>query len=135
MLMAQSGSVKGFNSSIILCYSIHLHFCQHLSVLIQNSSDTCHCFPEHEGPVSLVSVSSDNLQVLAATSTGNLGFLDVSSRGYNTLMRSHIDTVLGFSVDGIRRHLTTASSDGTVRIWNMDSMHQVRFSGLKGKSI
>uniref|UniRef100_A0A8D3BWJ5 WD repeat domain 90 n=1 Tax=Scophthalmus maximus TaxID=52904 RepID=A0A8D3BWJ5_SCOMX len=80
---------------------------------------------EHEGPVSLVSVSSDNLQVLAATSTGNLGFLDVSSRGYNTLMRSHIDTVLGFSVDGIRRHLTTASSDGTVRIWNMDSMHQL----------
>uniref|UniRef100_A0A665V8A7 WD repeat-containing protein 90 n=1 Tax=Echeneis naucrates TaxID=173247 RepID=A0A665V8A7_ECHNA len=80
---------------------------------------------EHEGPVSLVSVSSDNLQVLAATSTGNLGFLDVRSRGYNTLMRSHTDTVLGFSVDGVRRHLTTASSDGTVRIWNMDSLHQL----------
>uniref|UniRef100_A0A8C9YSR5 WD repeat-containing protein 90 n=1 Tax=Sander lucioperca TaxID=283035 RepID=A0A8C9YSR5_SANLU len=80
---------------------------------------------EHEGPVSLVSVSSDSLQVLAATSTGNLGFLDVSSRGYNTLMRSHTDTVLGFSVDGIRHHLTTASSDGTVRIWNMDSLHQL----------
>uniref|UniRef100_A0A4W6G2L9 WD repeat domain 90 n=1 Tax=Lates calcarifer TaxID=8187 RepID=A0A4W6G2L9_LATCA len=80
---------------------------------------------EHEGPVSLVSVSSDSLQVLAATSTGNLGFLDVSSRGYNTLMRSHTDTVLGFSVDGIHRHLTTASSDGTVRIWNMDSLHQL----------
>uniref|UniRef100_A0A8C4E0D1 WD repeat-containing protein 90 n=1 Tax=Dicentrarchus labrax TaxID=13489 RepID=A0A8C4E0D1_DICLA len=80
---------------------------------------------EHEGPVSLVSVSSDSLQVLAGTSTGNLGFLDVSSRGYNTLMRSHTDTVLGFSVDGIRRHLTTASSDGTVRIWNMDSLHQL----------
>ncbi|XP_068438690.1 WD repeat-containing protein 90 [Clinocottus analis] len=80
---------------------------------------------EHEGPVSLVSVSSDGLQVLAATCTGNLGFLDVSSRGYNTLMRSHTDTVLGFSVDGIHRHLTTASSDGTVRIWNMDSLHQL----------
>uniref|UniRef100_A0A3Q3IDR4 WD repeat domain 90 n=1 Tax=Monopterus albus TaxID=43700 RepID=A0A3Q3IDR4_MONAL len=80
---------------------------------------------EHEGPVSLVSVSSDSLQVLAATSNGNLGFLDVSSRGYNTLMRSHTDTVLCFSVDGIRRHLTTASSDGTVRIWNMDSLHQL----------
>ncbi|XP_070846624.1 WD repeat-containing protein 90 [Chaetodon trifascialis] len=80
---------------------------------------------EHEGPVSLVSVSSDSLQVLAGTSTGNLGFLDVSSRGYNTLMRSHTDAVLGFSVDGVRRHLTTASSDGTVRIWNMDSLHQL----------
>lgn len=90
-----------------------------------NSRQQYYSFPEHEGPVSLVSVSSDSLQVLASTSTGNLGFLDVSSRGYNTLMRSHTDTVLGFSVDGIRRHLTTASSDGTVRIWNMDSLHQV----------
>ncbi|XP_016889554.1 WD repeat-containing protein 90 isoform X2 [Cynoglossus semilaevis] len=80
---------------------------------------------EHEGPVSLVSVSSDSLQVLAATSTGNIGFLDVTSRDYNTLMRSHTDTVLGFSVDGIRRHLTTASADGTVRIWNIDSLHQL----------
>ncbi|XP_019939112.2 WD repeat-containing protein 90 isoform X1 [Paralichthys olivaceus] len=80
---------------------------------------------EHEGPVSLVSVSSDSLQVLAATSNGILGFLDVSSHGYNTLMRSHTDAVLGFSVDGIRRHLTTASSDGTVRIWNMDTLQQL----------
>lgn len=72
-----------------------------------------------------MSASSDGLQVLAATPTGNLGFLDVNSRGYATLMRSHTDTVLGFSVDGIRRHITTASSDGTVRIWNMESLHQV----------
>ncbi|MEQ2158127.1 hypothetical protein GOODEAATRI_009044, partial [Goodea atripinnis] len=60
-------------------------------------------------------------RVLAATSTGNLGFLDVSSRGYNTLMRSHTDTVLGFSVDGIRRHLTTASADGTIRLYDFVS--------------
>lgn len=75
--------------------------------------------------MSMVSVSVDSQKVLAVTSTGNLGFLDVSSREYSTLMRSHTDTVLGFSVDGIRRHLTTASADGTLRIWNMDSLHQV----------
>lgn len=75
--------------------------------------------------MSEVLVSVDGLQVLAATSAGNFGFLDVSSRGYVTLMRSHTDTVLSFSVDGIRRHLTTASSDGTVRVWSMDSLHQV----------
>ncbi|XP_051927362.1 WD repeat-containing protein 90 [Hippocampus zosterae] len=80
---------------------------------------------EHEGPVSLVSVSSDSMHVLTATLTGNLGFLDVSSRGYSTLMRSHTGTVLGFSVDGVRRHLTTASADGSVRIWSMDSLHQL----------
>ncbi|XP_032430829.1 WD repeat-containing protein 90 isoform X2 [Xiphophorus hellerii] len=80
---------------------------------------------EHEGPVTVVSVSFDSLQVLSATSTGNLGYLDVSSRGYNTLMRSHTGDVLGFSVDGIRRHLTTASADGTVRVWNTDSLQQL----------
>ncbi|XP_053351396.1 WD repeat-containing protein 90 isoform X2 [Clarias gariepinus] len=80
---------------------------------------------EHEGPVSLVHVSSDGLSVLAATKTGNLGYLDVSSRGYRTLMRSHTDTVLGFSVDGTRRQITTASCDGTVRIWDVDSTQQL----------
>ncbi|TSL82524.1 WD repeat-containing protein 90 [Bagarius yarrelli] len=80
---------------------------------------------EHEGPVSLVCVSSGGLSVLAATSTGNLGYLDVSSRGYRTLMRSHTDMVLGFSVDGTQQQITTASRDGTVRIWDMDSAQQL----------
>ncbi|KAM4623838.1 WD repeat-containing protein 90 [Polymixia lowei] len=80
---------------------------------------------EHEGAVSLVSISADSLQVLATTSTGNLGYLDVSSRGYSTLMRSHTDSILGFSADGIRRHLATASRDGSVRVWHMDSLQQL----------
>ncbi|XP_026880574.2 WD repeat-containing protein 90 isoform X2 [Electrophorus electricus] len=80
---------------------------------------------EHEGPLSLVHVSSDGLSVLAATSTGNLGYLDVSSRGYRTLMRSHTATVLGFSVDGVQRQITTASKDCTVRVWAMDSAQQL----------
>ncbi|XP_029102773.1 WD repeat-containing protein 90 isoform X1 [Scleropages formosus] len=80
---------------------------------------------EHEGPVTLVSISSDGLGVLAATATGNLGYLDVGTRQYSTLMRSHTDTVLGFSVDGVHRHITTASRDGTVRVWDLDSMQQL----------
>ncbi|XP_068162338.1 WD repeat-containing protein 90 [Antennarius striatus] len=80
---------------------------------------------EHKGPVSLVSVTSDSLWVLAGTSNGAMGFLDVHNRVYNTLMRSHTDAVLGFSMDGIHHHLTTASADGTVRIWNMDTLQQL----------
>ncbi|XP_065114825.1 WD repeat-containing protein 90 [Paramisgurnus dabryanus] len=80
---------------------------------------------EHEGPVSLVCVSSDGSRVLAATTTGNLGYLNVGSRGYHTLMRSHTTSVLGFSVDGIRQRVTTVSKDGTVRVWDMDSMQQL----------
>ncbi|KAJ7984499.1 hypothetical protein DPEC_G00355450 [Dallia pectoralis] len=80
---------------------------------------------EHEGPVGFVSVSDDGLRVMAATSSGNLGYLDVSSRGYSTLMRSHTGSVLGFGMDGIRRHITTASCDQTVRVWDVDSMQQL----------
>lgn len=80
---------------------------------------------EHEGPVSLVCVSPDGLRVLAATTSGNLGYLDVGSRGYHTLMRSHTTSVLGFSVDGIRRRVTTVSKDSTVRVWDMDTMQQL----------
>lgn len=91
----------------------------------------CLSSPEHEGPVSLVSVSDDGLSVMAATTSGNLGYLDVSSRGYSTLMRSHTDGVLGFSLDGIRRRITTASCDRTVRVWDMDSMQQVGTRALE----
>ncbi|XP_050954268.1 WD repeat-containing protein 90 [Labeo rohita] len=80
---------------------------------------------EHEGPVSLVCVSSDGSRVLAATATGNLGYLDVNTRGYRTLMRSHTANVLGFSVDGVRRRVTTVSKDSTVRVWDMDTMQQL----------
>ncbi|ROI16431.1 WD repeat-containing protein 90 [Anabarilius grahami] len=80
---------------------------------------------EHEGPVSLVCVSSDGSKVLAATTAGNLGYLDVGSRGYRTLMRSHTGSVLGFSVDGVRRRVTTLSRDSTVRVWDMDTMQQL----------
>ena len=85
----------------------------------------CVSLTEHEGPVCHVCISDDGLKVLASTSTGSVGYLDVASRGYSTVMRSHTHTVLGFSIDGIRRRITTASRDGTVRVWDMDSMQQV----------
>uniref|UniRef100_A0A8C0G718 WD repeat-containing protein 90 n=1 Tax=Chelonoidis abingdonii TaxID=106734 RepID=A0A8C0G718_CHEAB len=80
---------------------------------------------EHEGPVSSVSISPDSLKVLCTTSTGNLGYLDVQSRGYNTLMRSHTDSVLAFSVDGLRKQMATVSQDNTIRIWDLASMQQL----------
>uniref|UniRef100_A0A8C3RSM3 WD repeat-containing protein 90 n=1 Tax=Chelydra serpentina TaxID=8475 RepID=A0A8C3RSM3_CHESE len=80
---------------------------------------------EHEGPVSSVSISPDSLKVLCTTSTGNLGYLDVQSRGYNTLMRSHTDSVLAFSVDGLRKQMATVSQDNTIRIWDLVSMQQL----------
>ncbi|XP_069761479.1 WD repeat-containing protein 90 isoform X2 [Narcine bancroftii] len=80
---------------------------------------------EHEGSVSFVSIDPNGLKVLAATTTGNLGYLDIASRGYTTLMRSHMNKILAFSVDGIRRHLVTISEDCTIRVWDLDSMQQL----------
>ncbi|XP_059835285.1 WD repeat-containing protein 90 isoform X3 [Hypanus sabinus] len=80
---------------------------------------------EHEGSVSFVTIDPKGLKVLAATTTGNLGYLDISSRGYTTLMRSHMNKILAFSVDGIRRHLVTVSEDCTIRLWDLDSMQQL----------
>ncbi|KAM6407489.1 WD repeat-containing protein 90 [Rhynochetos jubatus] len=80
---------------------------------------------EHEAPVSSVSISLDSRKVLCTTTTGNLGYLDIQSRDYNTLMRSHEDSVLAFSVEGIWKRMATVSQDNTIRVWDLVSMQQL----------
>ncbi|KAM9096361.1 WD repeat-containing protein 90 isoform X1 [Sarcophilus harrisii] len=80
---------------------------------------------EHEGAVSSVCISPDGLRVLSTTSTGNLGFLDIQSRGYSTLVRSHADLILAFAVEGHRKQLATVSQDNTIRIWDLMTMQQL----------
>ncbi|XP_075686881.1 WD repeat-containing protein 90 isoform X2 [Rhinoderma darwinii] len=80
---------------------------------------------EHEGPVSCVSVSPEGLRVLSCTTSGELGVLDVPSRGYQTLMRSHTDSLLAFSTHPSYPQLATVSSDHTIRIWDMASLQQL----------
>ncbi|XP_071478368.1 WD repeat-containing protein 90-like [Diadema antillarum] len=80
---------------------------------------------EHEGPVTAVSVSPDGLRVLAGTATGNVGVLDVSTRKYTTLMRSHVANVVAMALDPLRRQMATASNDHTIRIWDLDTLQQL----------
>ncbi|XP_071427702.1 WD repeat-containing protein 90 [Pithys albifrons albifrons] len=80
---------------------------------------------EHEAPVSSVSISPDSHKVLCTTASGNLGYVDIQSRDYNTLMRSHKGAVLGFSVGGIRKQIATVSQDNTIRVWDLVSMQQL----------
>ncbi|XP_027718740.1 WD repeat-containing protein 90 isoform X2 [Vombatus ursinus] len=80
---------------------------------------------EHEGAVNSVCISPDGLRVLSTTSTGNLGFLDIQSRGYNTLVRSHADLILAFAVEGHQKQLATVSRDNTIRIWDLVTMQQL----------
>ncbi|KAJ7305716.1 hypothetical protein JRQ81_010082 [Phrynocephalus forsythii] len=74
--------------------------------------------------VFLEAGAPDNLKVLCTTATGNVGCLDIQSKDYCTIMRSHMDSVLGFSVDGSQKQLVTVSQDNTIRVWNMESMQQ-----------
>ncbi|CAN0024134.1 unnamed protein product [Lampetra planeri] len=83
---------------------------------------------EHEAPVSAVAISADGRRVLAATAGpagASLGFLEVASRHYATLARSHAGPVLGCSADGARRHLVTVGRDASVRVWDSDSGQQL----------
>ena len=80
---------------------------------------------EHEGPVSWVCVSPDGLRVLSATLSGHLGFLDVPSREYNTLARSHTAPVLALATECSRGQLATVSQDHTVRVWDLATLQQV----------
>lgn len=56
---------------------------------------------------------------------GNLGILDISSRGYTTVMRSHTSRIQSMALDPLRRQLATVSDDHTIRIWELDTMQQV----------
>jgi WD repeat-containing protein 90 len=56
---------------------------------------------------------------------GNVGILDISTRNYTTVMRSHTGRILSVAVDKQHRHIATASDDHTIRIWDLDTLQQV----------
>uniref|UniRef100_G1PFR4 WD repeat-containing protein 90 n=1 Tax=Myotis lucifugus TaxID=59463 RepID=G1PFR4_MYOLU len=80
---------------------------------------------EHEGPISSVRLSPDGLHVLSTTSSGHLGFLDVPSREYNVLVRSHTAPVLALATECSRGQLATVSQDHTVRVWDLSTLQQL----------
>nr|XP_034363816.1 WD repeat-containing protein 90 [Arvicanthis niloticus] len=80
---------------------------------------------EHDGPVSSISFSPDGLRVLSTTTSGHLGFLDVPSREYTVLARSHMAPVLALSTEQNRGQMATVSLDHTVRIWDLATLQQL----------
>ncbi|XP_053384270.1 WD repeat-containing protein 90-like isoform X2 [Mercenaria mercenaria] len=80
---------------------------------------------EHEGPVTAVDFSSDGLKILAGTAQGNLGMLDITSRGYTTFMRSHTGSIRSVAVDPYRKHIATVSEDNTIRVWDSETLQQL----------
>ncbi|KAB0401628.1 hypothetical protein E2I00_007286, partial [Balaenoptera physalus] len=72
-----------------------------------------------------VRISPDGLRVLSTTSSGHLGFLDILSREYSVLVRSHAAPVLALATECSRGQLATVSQDHTVRIWDLATLQQL----------
>ncbi|XP_028710456.1 WD repeat-containing protein 90 isoform X2 [Peromyscus leucopus] len=89
---------------------------------------------EHDGPVGSVSFSPDGLRVLSTTTSGHLGFLDVPSREYTVLARSHMAPVLALSTEQNRGQMATVSLDHTVRIWDLATLQQLYDFSSPGES-
>lgn len=76
---------------------------------------------EHEGAVQSVRVSADGSRIAGGTSSGSVGVLDVSSRAYNTVMRSHVKAVSDIVLDEKMGQFATVSEDETIRVWDSNT--------------
>ena len=80
---------------------------------------------EHDAPVTNMSLSYDGLQVAVGTSSGTIGYLDIPSHEYKTLIRSHSAVINDVAVDPMRKQFSTVSDDGSVRVWNFETCEQL----------
>lgn len=80
---------------------------------------------KHEGSVADLDLTNDGMKVLASTNAGTLGYLDVSTRQYTTVMRSHTEKITDCCIDGLRRTIATCSEDGSIRIWDISTLRQL----------
>ena len=75
---------------------------------------------EHEGGVTAIHASPDQLKLLIGTASGTIGMLDVPTLKHATVVRSHTDIIYGLAIDPHNREFVTASCDGSIRVWELD---------------
>lgn len=80
---------------------------------------------EHDSPVTNMSLSQDGLQIAVGTANGTIGYLDIPSHEYKTLIRSHSAKINDVAVDPQRKQFSTVSDDGSVRVWNFETCEQL----------
>lgn len=80
---------------------------------------------EHDSSIVVVKFSADCQKIASATSSGNLGVLDIELKSYSTLVRSHTNVVNDVSLDPTGKYLATCSDDGTLRVWCTEDSQQL----------
>ncbi|KAF4129031.1 WD domain G-beta repeat domain-containing protein, partial [Phytophthora infestans] len=97
---------------------------------------------QHEAGVSCLDVSADGMKVIVGSRNNAIGVLDIASQQYATLLRSHTKKVTALAPApwrspltsllledtcgvGTESELVTASDDGTLRVWDTLSGHQL----------
>ncbi|KAG1691424.1 hypothetical protein DVH05_026914 [Phytophthora capsici] len=109
----------------------------------------------HEAGVCWLDVSTDGMKVLVGSRNNSIGVLDISDQQYATLLRSHTNTITAMApapwgsplasllLDDIRpgdvgsaqSELITASNDGTLRVWDTLSGHQLYEFDMQQESV
>lgn len=74
---------------------------------------------EHDAAVAAVDVKHDGTVISVGTMDGNVGVLDVMSRKYSTLIRSHQKDIEAVALDPLRPHMASVSSDEHIRVWDL----------------
>ena len=54
-----------------------------------------------------------------------MGVLDLSTKSYKTLVRSHLRRIISLSFDDIRSQIASVSEDRGIKIWNQGDMTQL----------
>lgn len=85
-----------------------------------------------------IAVSPDGQRVAVGTASGALCLLDIPSRRYTTLLRSHTATVHAVALlahePGLAQYCT-AGADGTVRVWEGTTHEQVLELTAPGETV
>lgn len=80
---------------------------------------------KHEGTVCSVDISQDGLRVACGALNGSLGILNKSNQRYQTLLRSHTDSIVSMDFHLAKKNVITVSHDDTIRLWDLQTYDQV----------
>jgi len=78
-----------------------------------------------EAPIISISNNTQSDKICILDQNGNTGVLKLKQKTYETLIRSHTDSIVDFSISAPCNALVTGSKDGTIRVWSLTELSQI----------